>query len=272
MLSSAIVLVANEPYLPHARSVMVNCRRQGKWTGDFCLVIPPEVDATEFTSRGIHVLPDSGGKYQRKFAIMDPFFLKWEIMVYLDCDVLVQAPLAPLLHEVEWGTILADREPFDLNHAFTYFAKPEDLKNPETQERLQWLWDKYDREWNQFNAGIMLWHPRCMPEDGQEQLNAMRDKLQPINTHCGGGSDQTILDLVYYKRFRQVRSNLFCYWRQAWEQTIIVHTCAGYAPWIENPSDQESRVNEKLNRPYYDIYTEHLAAFDKEVPKPESEQ
>ena len=40
MADSVIVILADDSYLPHAKSLMVNCVRQGNWKGDFCLMLP----------------------------------------------------------------------------------------------------------------------------------------------------------------------------------------------------------------------------------------
>jgi len=267
MLTHALVLVADEPYLPHAKSLLVNCRRQGQWDGECCLILPPSIDATDFTARGIHVLHNAEPKHYRKFAIMDKFFSKWELMLYLDCDTMVQAPLAPLLYELEWGTLLADREPFNIRHAFTHWASEEQLKRPESIALLDELWDQSDPEAHQFNTGILLWHPGCMPERGQERLLALRDKLAPVNTHCISGTDQPIFNLVYQGRFRQVRSTLFGYWRNVWDQSIVVHTVSFYAPWIKPPTNHQAYMNEKLGRPYHEVYQENLRLFDETFPR-----
>ncbi len=278
MLTSVLTLVADEAYIPHAKSVMVNARRQGEWKDDFCLILPPEVDAEYFTSRGIYVFTDSEPTYYRKFALFDQFFnqqyttqwdtpeYKWDTVLYLDADVLIQAPLEPLLHEVGWQSILADREMFTLRHAFTNWATAENLSLPASKQLLDWLWDNFDPDQPQFNTGIMLYHPRTIPADARQQLCAMRKKLAPINTHVVKGTDQPIINLAFYNMWERVRSDLFCYYRSAWEDTIIIHYCSGYAGWIKKTPTMDAYFNDKLNRPAHDIYLENLAAFEDEFP------
>jgi hypothetical protein len=257
---------------------MVNCRKQGTWSGDFCLVLPPEADHEYFQSRGIYTLADAEPTYYKKFAIFDEYFLqqeitkwgtpwdKWEICLYLDVDVLVQSPLEPLLAEYEHGTILAVREPFDLYHAFTNWATPELLNSQEYADGCRWLWQHYDPTWKQYNTGIMLYQLRTLPSNLRQELRWMRDRLAPINTHVERGTDQPIINLVCQKLFRSVRSRLYCYWNEAGPETRIIHTNSGYAPWIEKSPDMNAYFNEYLGRPCYDIYQENLASFEETFP------
>ncbi len=266
-MNNVIALVADDNYLPHAKSVMVNCRRQGKWAEDFCLILPPDCDRADLESRGIHVLTDPGEAHFRKFALCDRFFEQWRKVLYLDCDVIVQAPIEPLLHELKWGEILADNEPFDLMHAFTHFAEPPELKAEASLNTFRWMWQHHDPAQLQFNTGIMLWYPRTLPPNSREELRLMRERLEPINNHCWNGTDQPIFNLVFDGLFRPIRSDLFCYYETAWDETIIVHTCSGYAPWIEKASDMDCYFNDKLRLPCNDIYKENLSLFDETFPK-----
>ena len=267
LLQPVLVLVADEAYLPHAKSVFVNAKRQGEWRGDYVLIAPPEVDRADFESRGIQVLVDDEPRHYRKFAIFDDFFKQWDTVLYLDCDVLIQNPLEPLLHEVCWGDILADRELFTLEHAFTFWATADELQQPDRAAALKSLWDRYDRTAQQYNTGIMVYHPRTMIPNAREALKQMREEIEPVNCHVVNGTDQPVFNLAFYGKFAKVRSDLFCYWNSAWEDTIVIHTCSGYAPWIDKAEPgQDAYLCHFMGRPMHDVYTENLVAFDSEFP------
>ena len=277
LLQDVVVLAADEKYLPHVKSVLVNCRRQGEWKSDCCLILPPDVDTEYFTSRGIYVLTDPAPTYFRKYALFDQYFnqqymnprgnpeYKWDRVLYLDADVLVQNPLASLMHEVGWGTILADRELWTLHHAFTHWATTSQ-NTPEATKAFDWLWENYSSEWRQYNTGVMLYHPRTLPTDARKQLTAMHERIAPINTHVGKGTDQPVINLMFYKLFERVRSDLFCYYRSAWEKTIVIHYCSGLAPWIDKRPGMAAHFNHTLGRPCHDVYLENLAAFEETFP------
>ena len=234
-LSAVIVLAADEKYLPHARSTLVNCRRQGQWKQDFCLILPPEVDASYYTRRGIYVLPDPAPAHYRKFALFSDYFnqqytteyltpeYRWDTVLYMDEDVLVQAPLEPLLHEVGWNMIVAEREMFTVEHAFTHWATPEQLASAQSQELFQWLRSRYDLQQPQYTTSVLLWHPRMVEPGDYDRLHTLAAKLAPINSHVQNGTDQPIINLAFAGKFERIRSDLFGYWRNCWDQSIVVH-------------------------------------------------
>ena len=277
-MRAVIVLVADEKYLPHAKALMVNCIRQGEWDGEFCLILPPDCDKAYFESRGISVLTDPEPSYFRKFAIFDPFFFqqettiyetlqnRWDIALYLDADVLIQAPLEPVFHEYESGTVLAVREPFDLMHAFTFWASPESLKSPETLDLFRWLWKRYDPTWKEYNTGILLYQLQSLPPNLRQELQLMRGRIAPVNSHVVNGTDQPVINLVLQEHFRTVRSSIFSYWYEAGPETRVVHYNSGYAPWVEKEASQNAYFNAKLGRACHALYLENLAAFDSTFP------
>ena len=137
---------------------------------------------------------------------------------------------------------------------------------PGVDDLYTWIAENYDLSRQQYNTGVMLYRPRSMPPDARERLRGMRDRLAPINTHVQFGTDQPIFNLVFYGMFERVRSNLFCYWRSAWDGTIVVHYNSGYAPWIEKTPNMAAYYNDKLGRPCHDVYLENLAAFEETFP------
>ena len=278
LIKSVIVLVADEKYLPHAKSTMVNCRRQGQWKEDFCLILPPSIDAKYFTDRGIAVFHDNAPSYYRKFAIFDEYFnqqymtqwqtpeYRWDAVLYMDEDVLVQNPLAPLIHEAGWCTVSADREPFTQGHAFTHWTTPEKMQEPKAKELFDWMWANYDPDGPQYTTCVLAYRPRTLPAGIRQTMTDLWQKLAPINTHVVKGTDQPIINLALAGKFERFRSDLACYWRSAWDDTVIVHYCSGYAPWIEKTPKMNAYFNFKLGRPCHDIYQENLAAFEQEFP------
>ena len=95
MSEQVISFVADESYLPHAKSVMVNCRRQGGWQGDFCLISPGDCDTSDIERRRIHVLhvADASWDFLVKFHAFTPYFRRWQQALCLDLDIMVQGPL-----------------------------------------------------------------------------------------------------------------------------------------------------------------------------------
>jgi hypothetical protein len=265
-MKAVIVLVADEKYKPHARSLLVNCKRQGRWQGDFALVLPPGPDAQDYRARGIHVFEDGEPKYYKKYAIFDDFFRKWDIVGYLDCDMLVVDDLAPVLDQMEWGKILGDREPFDLMHCFSFWSKPNVLHDDKALETFRWLWKRYDPEYHQFCTATMFYYTRDIPTTTRRDLCEMTERIRPINTHVVNGTEQPCINLLFYNKFVRVHDRVFCYYEFENQRTRLIHTCSGYAPWIRKTNIMSGYDSVKLGRPMYDVYVENLNAFDQEFP------
>jgi len=261
-----IIIAADSNYLTHAKSLMVNCVRHGGWTGDIALISPPGTDVEEFGRRGIvTVESDVPGPQHQKYTVFSQVFQKWDEALYLDCDILVQGDLQGLFAELEHADLIADREMFSLFHCFTYWAQ-QDTFNNAPDGIYDWLWSTYDPLYRQFNTGVLLFRTSVIPEDAVKKLIEMRDKIAPINIHVVNGTDQPVFNLVFYDRFTKVRDNLVSYWETCSPESIVLHYCSGYAPWIDKKRGMDAYLNEKLGRPCNDIYVENLSAFEETFP------
>jgi len=270
MKDSVIIVVADEKYLPYAKATLVNCVRQGNWQGDFCLVLPPEVDATDLRNRGVYVMYDSRQTFYRKFAIFDPFFRQWKTALYLDADTLVQDDINDLPSEVTNNEIFGEAIIFDLQHAFTHWDWFLDKPRHFQKNRRMFgnLWEKYDLSRPQINTAVLLWRPEAVSTDAVQQLDSMRQYLAPINYHVMHGTDQPVINLALYDQLRPIRDGLFRYWNLTTPQTKIVHYCSGYAPWIDKPHPlQDAYANERLGRPCHEVYLENVSLFGETFPQ-----
>ncbi len=267
-MSDVIVLVCDDKYVPHVKSVLANCRKQGQWEGDVCVIMPEGACATELEGRGFPIFRAPMDRHYAKYLLFEPAFQKhWGRILYLDCDVIVQKPLGPVFDRLdpEENFVLADIEPWDLMHAFTNWAPTEALK--ENMDIWRWLWGRYDPNYLQFNTGVLLWNSAWMPEHIYEFTMNIHKRLEPINTHVVNGTDQPAINLAMYGRFAAVSNKLFCYYAFADDRTVIVHYCSGYAPWIDKTDDMAAYANRTLGRPCHDIYKENLALFETLFPK-----
>ena len=84
MSDRVIVFVADAKFLPHVPSIAVNCRREGGHTGDFLLIHPDDLDATDFMRRGFASLPVPDRGFLQKFNIFHPFLKVWKQALFLD--------------------------------------------------------------------------------------------------------------------------------------------------------------------------------------------
>ncbi len=288
MSDKTILLVADDKFLPHAKHVMVNCRREGSWKGDFCLLVPEGTDTSTVEGREIDIMRVPSTGFLTKFHIFSDYFCKWSTVLYLDCDVIILSDLTPLLQQLSdyeplpdgSKPIIADSEdgpawmsleraahglPSARHNTFMQFVR-------EHQCVLEQFW----------NTSILLFDPRSIPEGTPDNLQETQDKYQLINNQDEEGTDQQIIHVIIYERIRKVKRKLFCFWgldednarveseTRGWDGTevpIILHYARWYAPWIEKTKDMDAYHNSRLNRVCHEFYAENVEGFNKEFPR-----
>ncbi len=104
-----LVVLANESYLEHAKHLFVSARLVGGWTDDLCLMkFGTKTKADDwFLHNNIHVyyiekgswgdVPENTELLLSKFHIVHPYMKKWEKLLFLDCDIIINGSLQGLL-------------------------------------------------------------------------------------------------------------------------------------------------------------------------------
>lgn len=286
-MPDVIVIVADDTFLPHAKSLMVNCRRQGGWQGDFCVIMPSGCDGADLVKRGIPVLHVHDTGFMAKFWIFSDFFKSWSRALYLDCDVLVLSDLAPLLQQLasyeplEDGTkpIIADLEDTPAWMIFERAAHGSDLRDRTFMQLVQEYPCVLTKFWN---TSILVFDPSSIPENTPAALQAVQEKYRILNNPEEEGTDQQIIHIALYERLRKVKEKLFCFWgldepnaqvaseQRGWhggEVPLAVHYARWHAPWITKTPKMDGYRNGRLKRVCHEFYAENLAAFDTEFPR-----
>jgi hypothetical protein len=241
MSDQAIVFVADAKFLPHTKSLAVNCRRQGEFTGDFLWIVPDDMFAPnvyDLTSRGAAVLPVADRGFLMKFNLFHPYLKRWRQVLFLDADCMVQRPLSlvfdqldavPPLPNADGRTpILADREempafmawqtwdPDHEAHGMRVEVQPDTSKKAIVTPGTIYgrLSERYphvltERMWN---TSMVAWHPGDIPDDTVDQLRALQAEFGECNRPEKGGTDQQIIDLLLHQRIRLMPNKLICYW------------------------------------------------------------
>eukprot|EP00746_Dinoflagellata_sp_MGD_P020342 gnl/MRDRNA2_/MRDRNA2_147382_c0_seq1.p1 gnl/MRDRNA2_/MRDRNA2_147382_c0~~gnl/MRDRNA2_/MRDRNA2_147382_c0_seq1.p1 ORF type:complete len:315 (+),score=37.56 gnl/MRDRNA2_/MRDRNA2_147382_c0_seq1:115-1059(+) len=111
----AVVTMADEHYASCASRLVASVREHGRFDGDIWLLLPSEADRSrvQFEVEPYHVrifrtLEESDGgvnihgkgpslQYEKLQLFTAPVFRKYERLIFLDADGIVQQPLAPLL-------------------------------------------------------------------------------------------------------------------------------------------------------------------------------
>lgn len=286
MSDSVIALLADESYMPHAKSLMVNCVRQGNWKGGICLIVPEDWDVSDLESRGIFTARAPRGKVTMlgKWRIFSDYFHKWQRVLYLDCDIIVQgdlnkavdgmsAKLPALLMDGGTpgdGTILHNWEHFDNLNGEGVGA------HPEVYERLKARFPHVDQV--VFCADVMFFAPDTIPAGTEDKLYAVYEEFREA---CPGGNDQPVINLVLYDRMARTTKDYCCWfafdypenrvpseangWRGD-EEPAILHYWNMYAPWLVKQEGAGGHWNHRLGRVCHELYAENLAAFEETFP------
>ena len=288
MSENVIIIVADDKFLPHAKHIMVNCLREGRWDGDFALIVPEGTNTGEIEGRGIEIVRVPSSGFLAKFFVFSEYFRRWSAALYLDCDVIVHGDLGPLLQQ------LADYEPLgdggkpiiaDLEDtpAWMIWERAAHGLPSERHTTFMQLVREYQCVLEQFwNTSVLLFEPRSIPLDTPALLRTVQDKYQLINNQEEEGTDQQIIHCVLYDRMRKVKRKLFCFWgldepnarveseTRGWrgdEVPVLLHYARWHAPWIVKTPDMDAYPHRRLDCVCHDFYANNVRDFEQEFPK-----
>lgn len=290
MSDEVIIIVADDNYESHAQSLMVNCRKEGRWEGDLCLITPEGSHMAGMRNRGfpIHEVPDEG--FMSKFSIFDKYFYNWKWAFYTDCDVIVQGNLNRLFELLKhrpqgrW-----QRRPIYVNHednsSLTSWKKwdKEGGGEPHTQ-----LLTSMEQEFPHVNdpmvcTAMLLFEPVSVQVRTPDKLRALQARFCEANRPGDGGMDQQIFNLPpeLYNQMAEIPEKMFCYWGldepnsrvasdtrgyKGGELPVVLHYCRWYAPWVEKTPDADAYMARRLGVPCIEVYRRNLAMFDELFP------
>ncbi len=289
MSKQVITFVADGAYLDHARYALVNCRRQGGWVGDFCIVSPKNCEGLgDFEQRGVHVLrvPVDEWSFLIKFHLFTPYFGQWQQCLCLDLDIMVQALLQPVFDRLseEPSRIFC---PFEEGDTLVSLKQWDEIagEGPEAHLEVYKLVEKtYPHVRNRmYNASFLFYTPRGLPDGLKDELYAVHERFKVINP---SNADQMILNLHLYDRLKEADKNCTCFFGcdepgnrvvseyRGWDGTevpVILHYTRWHAPWIEKyiyPGNDEmgGYQNCRLGCICHELYAENLASFEEEFP------
>jgi|GEM_PF-2308428 len=286
MSDSVIVIMASESYLPHAKSLMVNCVRQGNWKGDFCLLVPKGYDPSDIENRGISVMraPD-GEATQIRFWLFSDYFRKWKRLLSIDCDVLVQGDLndafdglmekLPAIvmdggQQPEDGTVLRNWQYFDDDYGRGLGPGA----HPELYERLKARFPHMDKL--TFTMDVMFFSPETISPGTVDALKAIQEEFAEANT---GHADQPVINALLHDKMVPMTKDYCCWFafdepcnrvaQRGWrgdEEPTILHYFSWFAPWLVKQEGAGAHYNHRLGRVCHELYAENLAAFEETFP------
>ncbi len=287
MSNQVISFVADDSYQDHAKSVLVNCRRQGGWTGDFCMISPAGCDSADFESRGIHVLrvPAVSWDFMVKFCIFTPYFHQWDQALCVDLDIMVQRSLQAVFDDLtpRLPKILCALEDSPILGGLKHWD-PQADDHPEVYEEIERRFPHVTQR--MFNMAFIFYQPSSIPADTMDKLRALHEEFEVANP---SNADQMLVNLHLYHRLEEAGKDYCCFFGsdepanrvvsdyRGWtgnEHPAILHYTRWHAPWIvkqtcDSPvpnTEPGGYRNYRLGRICHEIYSENLAAFEEEFP------
>lgn len=276
MAKKVIIFVADNNYIERVKSISVNCRLQGKWEGDFAVICPSNSEAAaEFNKFGFYVIETSYRGFLQKFEVFNDYFKSWEEALYMDCDIIIQDDINKLfsLLDIE-QKIWMDTE--DGSTMTSFWRDPNKEANKPVYNLIEELYPTVNNR--SFNSAFMLFIPSLIPMGTPEKLMGIQRQIEPVNRMEDGGTDQQVINLLFWDFCRKIPNKMVCFWGLAepdndvdsefrlfkkGDVPIAIHYTRWYAQWIKKTEDMDAYLVRKLGVPCYDFYETNLSLFNK---------
>lgn len=266
MLKKVFVLIANETYLDHAKSLFYASKSIGKWDGDLCL-IANRVSSdllSDFKRFGVKIIhTNMANFYYVKYCLFDICMKEYDLVIYMDCDFTILGDINNLMIETDSldSFILADKEHFSIESYLSWNKDGQSIAVLDTEDNtriaiIEELRAAYDLSRMGFNAGFLAYKTQIIKDRTMIDLIELSNRLQPTNFHTSSmGSDQPVLNLHFINNVMYIADNKISYWKNANENTVAQHHCRWDAPWLNNT------YSPRLGKTYYEIYKDNLKTF-----------
>jgi lipopolysaccharide biosynthesis glycosyltransferase len=271
-MKDIIIFAIDDNYIDYVKSVSVNCREQGAYTGDFAIVCTDGSMVPEnFPSFTIMSTLSKG--FFLKFDIFDSAFKYYDRAIYLDCDVIVQDNIYRLFDLLKKGDLWMDTE--DLTTMETFWRDEKKEEHPEVYALMN---EKYPHVKNiTFNSSVIVFNPQAIPDNTPRKLADIQKEIEPSNKVSEGGTDQQVINLYFGDKIKKIPEKMACFWgcdepqnqryseSRGWigdERPVILHMSRWYAQWIEKTDNMDAYYNHKLKIPCFDLYIQNLTKFN----------
>lgn len=294
MSDQVVVFVADEKFLQHTKSLAVNVRRQGVFSGDFLWIVPDDMhapDVYDLTSRGVAVLPVKDRGFLMKFDLFHSYLKRWKQALFLDADCMVQQPLSLVFEQLTAAQpdaegrkpILTDKEEVPVFMGWQVWDK--DWRDHEAiYEAMSKRFPHVFTTDKMYNTAMVAWEPASIPDDTVEQLRALQAEFGECNKIESGGTDEPIIDLLLHQRIRLMPRKKFVYFgldcmnarvpseSRGWDGTevpAVIHFARWHSQWIKKAHDADGYANDRIGGGVvcYDFYHKCLADFESVFPR-----
>ncbi len=252
-----IVTLANDVYADQARQLFASAYLQAGWSGDYLLLAQDLSDKNinSFKNKGVKIYktklldtdPSLGG-YQpivlSKFYLFKEYFKKWDTIIFLDADIIINGSLQEL----------TNLSGFNAPKAEGFKLRNELISDKQILQKLE-LTTNHDLKQAAFTTGILVFKTDLIQPDTFNNLFALYQK----NKSALQFSEESTLNLFFYKQWQQLPviynfNPSYMLWNYNIKPKnnlpIIYHFFCFKKPW-------------EKNNDFHQVWLDNLASFEK---------
>ena len=216
MNSKVFVALANKKFIEHSKSLFYSAKVDGKWDGDFVLIVPEEDRDTfnekEFTDKGINIffgktLPGNPKPHYYKYYLWTEYFKKWDWIFYCDMDVLFFNEIKFDLQNRQKDVLYAnDCNGTCLKFQFEYREDKVEKFNDEQRQKYDWIQKNWSWDTPSFQSCFMLFHKDLIQDDTFDNLIKLHNEYYvyyDLVLH-GLTEEQSILNVEFIDKWKKL--------------------------------------------------------------------
>jgi len=225
-MKKVFVALANKKFIEHSKSLFHSAKVDGKWDGDFVLIVPEEdrdtFDETEFTEKGIKIffgkkLPGNPSSHYYKYYLWTDYFKQWDWIFYCDIDVLFFNEIKFDLEDKQKDILYAnDCNGTPLIYQFEYRDYKVEKFDNEQIKKLKWVTDNYS-DLKSFQSCFMLFHKDLIQDNTFENLINLHNEYYvyyDLVLH-GLTEEQSILNVEFIGRWEELGNKFLNVYQRA---------------------------------------------------------
>ena len=220
-MKKVFVALANKKFIEYSKSLFHSARVDGKWDGDFVLIVPKEdkgkFDEKEFTDNGIKIffgktLPGNPKPHYYKYYLWTEYFKQWDWIFYCDMDVLFFNKIDFDLEDKQKDILYTnDCAGTPLSYQFEYRKEYVEKMDTDTHAKYEWInknWGYWDDGLNlpSFQSCFMLFHKDLIQDNTFENLINLHNEYYVYYNLVLHGltEEQSILNVEFLGRWKEL--------------------------------------------------------------------
>ena len=221
MNSKVFVALANKKFIEHSKSLFHSAKVDGKWNGDFVLIVPEKDRDTfnekEFTDKGVEIfygktLPGNPKPHYYKYYLWTEYFKQWDWIFYCDMDVLFFNKIDFDLEDKQKDILYTnDCAGTPLIYQFEYRKEYVEKMDTDTHAKFEWInknWGYWDDGPNipSFQSCFMLFHKDLIQDNTFENLIKLHNEYYVYYNLVLHGltEEQSILNVEFLGRWKEL--------------------------------------------------------------------